>query len=139
MAASTAVVQNGRAIITSRLIGTATAIPAYVGWGTGTPVTAVTTADTALQTEDTGGSPAYARVAATSTTQTTTTSTNDTHTVIGTLTCNGTSKTITEAGLFTVASGTGLYIRGVLATAITVALNDSVQFTFNTQITSSVV
>lgn len=136
MPASTAVVQNGRAIITSRLIGTSTAIPSYIGWGTST--TAVTTADTALGTEDTGGSPAYARVAATSTTQTTTTTTNDTHTVIGTITSNGT-KTINEAGLFTVASGTGLYVRGVLAAGISVALNDTVQFTFNVQITSSVV
>ena len=136
MPASTAVVQNGRAIITSRLIGTATAIPGFVGWGTGT--TAVLTTDTALATEDTGGSPAYARVAASSTTQTTTTTTNDTHTVIGTITSNGT-KTINEAGLFTVISGTGLYVRGVLATGISVALNDTVQFTFNVQITSAVV
>jgi len=135
MPASTAVVQNGRAIITSRLIGTATAIPAYIGWGTGT--TATLTTDTALQTEDTGGSPAYARILGAST-QTTTTTTSDTHTVIGTITSNGT-KTITEAALFTVVSGTGLYVRGVLATAITVAVNDSVAFTFNVQITSSVV
>ena len=135
MPASTAVTQGGRGIITSRLIGTATAVPHHIGWGTGT--TAVLTTDTALQTEDTGGSPAYARATGADT-QTTTTTTNDTHTVIGTLTSNGT-KTITEAGLFTAATAGTLYVRGVLASAITVAINDSVQFTFNVQITSAVV
>ena len=135
MAASTAVTQGGRGIITSRLIGTATSVPHHIGWGTGT--TAVTTADTALQTEDTGGLPAYARATGADT-QTMTTSANDTHTVIGTLTSNGT-KTITEAGLFTAATSGTLYVRGVLATAIALAVNDSVQFTFNVQITSSVV
>lgn len=135
MPASTAVTQGGRGVITSRLIGTATAVPHHVGWGTGT--TAVLTTDTTLQTEDTGGSPAYARVTGTGT-QTTTTSASDTHTVIGTITSNAT-KTITETGLFTAATSGTLYVRGVLATAITVAVNDSVQFTFNIQITSAVV
>jgi hypothetical protein len=135
MPASTAVTQGGRGIITSRLIGTATAVPHHIGWGTGT--TAVLTTDTALQTEDTGGSPAYARATGADT-QTTTTTASDTHTVIGTLTSNGT-KTITEAGLFTAATSGTLYVRGVLATAITVAVNDSVAFTFNVQISSSVV
>lgn len=135
MPASTAVTQGGRGVITSRLIGTATAVPHHIGWGTG--ATAVTTADTALQTEDTGGSPAYARATGADT-QTTTTSANDTHTVIGTLTSNNT-KTITEAALFTAATSGTMYVRGVLASGISVALNDSVQFTFNIQITSAVV
>lgn len=135
MAASTAVTVGGRGVITSRLIGTATGVPHHIGWGTGT--NAVTTADTILQTEDTGGSPAYARATGADT-QTTTTSAGDTHTVIGTLTSNGT-KTITEAGLFTASTAGTLYVRGVLASGISVALNDSVQFTFNIQITSAVV
>lgn len=135
MAASTAVTVGGRGVITSRLIGTATGVPHHIGWGTGT--TAVTTADTILQTEDTGGSPAYARTTGADT-QTTTTSASDTHTVIGTLTSNGT-KTITEAALFTAATSGTMYVRGVLASGISVALNDSVQFTFNIQITSAVV
>ena len=137
MPASTAVTVGGRGVITSRLIGTATGVPHHIGWGTGTPATAVLTTDTALQTEDTGGSPAYARATGAGT-QTTTTSTSDTHTVIGTLTSNGT-KTITEAGLFTAATSGTLYVRGVLASGISVAVNDSVQFTFNIQITSAVV
>ena len=135
MAASTAVTVGGRGVITSRLIGTATGVPHHIGWGTGT--NAVTTADTTLQTEDTGGSPAYARATGADT-QTPTTTTNDTQTVIGTITSNGT-KTITEAGLFTAATSGTLYVRGVLATPITVAVNDSVQFTFNVSITSVVV
>ena len=135
MPASTAVTQGGRGVITSRLIGTSTGVPHHIGWGTGS--TAVLTTDTALQTEDTGGSPAYARATGADT-QTTTTSANDTQTVIGTLTSNGT-KTITEAALFTAATSGTMYVRGVLATAITVAVNDSVQFTFNVQITSAVV
>lgn len=135
MPASTAVTVGGRGVITGRLIGTATAEPHHIGWGTGT--NAVTTADTTLQTEDTGGSPAYARVVGADT-QTTTTSASDTHTVIGTLTSNGT-KTITEAALFTAATSGTMYVRGVLASGISVALNDSVQFTFNIQITSAVV
>jgi hypothetical protein len=135
MPASTAVTQGGRGVITSRLIGTATGVPHHIGWGTGT--TAVLTTDTQLQTEDTGGSPAYARVLGAGT-QTTTTSSADTFTCIGTITSNGT-KTITECGLFTAATSGTLFVRGVLATPITVAVNDSVQFTFNTQITSAVV
>ena len=135
MPASTAVTVGGRDVITSRLIGTATAVPHHIGWGTGT--TAVLTTDTALETEDTGGSPAYARVTGTGT-QTTTTTSNDTHTVTGTIVSNGT-KTITETGLFTAATSGTLYVRGVLATSISLALNDSVAFTFNIQITSAVV
>ena len=94
MPASTAVVNTGRAIITSRLIGTATAVPLYVAWGTGS--TAVSLTDT-------------------------------------TLTEPG------EAGLFTASSGGTLFVRGVLASTISVTSGDSVAFTFNVSITSAVV
>jgi len=134
MPASTALVNTGKGIITSRLIGTATAVPHHIGWGTGS--TSVTLGDTTLATEDSAGSPAYARVTGADT-QTTTTTTNDTQTVVGTLTSNGT-KTITECGLFTAATSGTLYVRAVLGTSIAVQVNDTIQFTFNIQFTSAV-
>lgn len=129
MPASTAVVNTGRAVITSRLIGTATPIPTYVAWGTGS--TAVALTDTTL-TE-----PGEARTLGTGT-QTTTTTTSDTLNVVGTVVSTGT-RTIAEAGLFTASSGGTLFVRGVLASTISVASGDSVAFTFNVSITSAVV
>ena len=129
MAASTAVVNTGRAIITSRLIGTATAVPLYVAWGTGT--TAVALTDTTL-TE-----PGEARTLGLGT-QTTTTTTSDTMNVTGTVVATGT-RTIAEAGLFTAVTSGTLFVRGVLANTIGLSTNDSVAFTFNVSITSAVV
>jgi hypothetical protein len=129
MPASTAVVNTGRAIITSRLIGTATAVPLYVAWGTGSTGVALT--DTTL-TE-----PGEARTLGVGT-QTTTTTTNDTMNTTGTVVATGT-RTIAEAGLFTASSGGSLFVRGVLAATISVASGDSVAFTFNVSITSAVV
>ena len=129
MAASTAVVNTGRAIITSRLIGTATAVPLYVAWGTGTTVVALT--DTTL-TE-----PGEARTLGIGT-QTTTTTTSDTMNVTGTVVATGT-RTIGEAGLFTAVTSGTLFVRGVLASTIGLTSGDSVAFTFNVSITSAVV
>ena len=129
MPASTAVVNTGRAIITSRLIGTATAVPLYVAWGTGS--TAVSLTDTTL-TE-----PGEARTLGVGT-QTTTTTTNDTMNTTGTVVATGT-RTIAECGLFTASSGGTLFVRGVLASTISVTSGDSVAFTFNVSITSAVV
>ena len=129
MAASTAVVNTGRAIITSRLIGAATAVPLYVAWGTGTTVVALT--DTTL-TE-----PGEARTLGVGT-QTTTTTTSDTMNVTGTVVATGT-RTIAEAGLFTAVTSGTLFVRGVLASTIGLTSGDSVAFTFNVSITSAVV
>ena len=129
MPASTAVVNTGRAIITSRLIGTATAVPLYVAWGTGG--TAVALTDTTL-TE-----PGEARTLGTGT-QTTTTTTSDTLNVTGTVVATGT-RTIAEAGLFTAVTSGTLFVRGVLASTIGLTTGDSIAFTFNVQITSAVV
>ena len=129
MAASTAVVNTGRAIITSRLIGTATAVPLYVAWGTGTTVVALT--DTTL-TE-----PGEARTLGVGT-QTMTTTTSDTMNVTGTVVATGT-RTIGEAGLFTAVTSGTLFVRGVLASTIGLTSGDSVAFTFNVSITSAVV
>ena len=129
MPASTAVVNTGRAIITSRLIGTATAVPLYVAWGTGG--TAVALTDTTL-TE-----PGEARTLGIGT-QTTTTTTSDTLNVTGTVVATGT-RTIAEAGLFTAVTSGTLFVRGVLASTISLTTGDSIAFTFNVQITSAVV
>ena len=129
MPASTAVVNTGRAIITSRLIGTATAVPLYVAWGTGT--TGVQLTDTTL-TE-----PGEARTLGIGT-QTTTTTTSDTMNVTGTVVATGT-RTIAEAGLFTAVTSGTLFVRGVLAATIGLTTGDSIAFTFNVQITSAVV
>ena len=129
MPASTAVVNTGRAIITSRLIGTATAVPLYVAWGTGG--TAVALSDTTL-TE-----PGEARTLGIGT-QTTTTTASDTVNVTGTVVATGT-RTIAEAGLFTAVTSGTLFVRGVLASTIGLTSGDSVAFTFNVSITSAVV
>ena len=131
MAASTAVVYTGRAVITSRLIGTATAVPLYVAWGTGT--TGVALGNTTL-TE-----PGEARTLGIGT-QTTTDvlSTNDTMTTTGTIVATS-NRTIGEAGLFTALTSGSLFVRGVLANTIGLSTGDSVAFTFNVQITSAVV
>lgn len=129
MPASTAVVNTGRAIITSRLIGTATAVPLYVAFGTGG--TAVALTDTTL-TE-----PGEARTLGIGT-QTTTTTTSDTLNVTGTVVATGT-RTIAEAGLFTAVTSGTLFVRGVLASTIGLTTGDSIAFTFNVQITSAVV
>jgi hypothetical protein len=129
MPASTAVVNTGRAIITSRLIGTATAVPLYVAWGTGTTGVALT--DTTL-TE-----PGEARTLGIGT-QTTTTTASDTVNITGTVVATGT-RTIAEAGLFTAVTSGTLFVRGVLASTIGLTTGDSIAFTFNVQITSAVV
>lgn len=117
---ATLVPTAGHGVITARLIGMST----WIGWGTGAGTTAAT--DTTLFTEDSAGSPAYARQAATSTQQTTTV-TNDTHQMVATLTSNG-AKTITNAGVFDALTVGNLYVKGDF-TGIGLALNDSITFT----------
>ena len=113
----------GEAITTNRIKGSGTE-PNYVAWGTGAG--SASTASTTLSTEDSAGSPAYARIAGTSTQQTTT-NTNDTYHVIGTITSNGT-KTITNAGLFDAITTGNLFVIGD-GLSIALVLNDSIQFT----------
>lgn len=129
MPSTAAVVNNGLATITSRLIGTATAVPHHVGWGTGIGAVAVT--NTTL-TE-----PGEARVTGTDSQQTTTYA-NDTQRVVGTITATAT-RAITEVGLWTDPTAGTLYCRGLLAATINLTTNDQVAFTFNIQFTSSVI
>ena len=128
MPASTAVVNAGRAILTNRIIGSGTE-PKYVAMGTGT--TAVALTDTAL------GGEVESRTTGTSS-RTTTSTTNDTYQVTGTVTATA-SRTIGEGGLFDAASGGNLFVRGVLASTISLASGDSIAFTFTVQVTSAVV
>ncbi len=121
-------VNAGRAIVTGRLQGTAQAVPNQGGWGTGAGTTAAT--DTTLFVEDSGGSPAYARVVATQT-QVTTTTTNDTAQAVYTITANA-AKTITNAGLFDAASVGNMWLKGDFA-GVALNQNDSIQFTFKCQ------
>ena len=106
----------------------------YVMWGIGTtdPVIANTTMETLTGcTEAARG------------TCTITNPSAGLYTAVGSLTCNATGKTISEAGLFdTVGAGgppvTGgiLLIRGTF-TGIPVVQNDVIQFTFNLTYTTS--
>jgi hypothetical protein len=128
MPASTAVVNAGRSIITNRLKGSGTE---PVNISAGTSSTAVTLTDTAL------GAEVGTRVAGTSSQQTTTTS-GDTYRVTGTWTAGG-SYTIAECGLHDAASGGNLFVRGVLASSVSLASGDSIAFTFNISCTSAVV
>ena len=115
----------GVAQLTSWLASFTAPAAKYINWGTG--ATAART-DTALTGEAT-----ESRITGTCS-QVTTTQTNDTFQCQGTQTCNATGKTITDAGLFFVASGTGLFMEGDL-TGIPVVQNDQIQFTFQLQFT----
>lgn len=120
---ATVLTNAGKAITTNRIKGSGTE-PNYVGWGTGAGTAAAS--DTTLFTEA-----SEARVAGTSTQQTTTV-TNDTYQVVGTLTCAGSGKTITNAGLLDASSGGNLYMKGDFA-GIALNVGDGIQFTMKCQ------
>jgi len=129
MPASTAVVNKGRDILTNRIIGSGTE-PKYIAIGTGSTGVALT--DTALGTE------VESRATGTSS-RTTTSSTNDTYQVVGTITATG-ARTVAEVGLFDQsAAGGNLFVRGVLASTVSLASGDSITVTATVQVTSSVV
>lgn len=121
---ATVLTNVGRGLITALL---AASNLKYVGWGTGTTEAAAT--DTGLQTPA-----AEARVGTNNGAQATTSVANDTYRVIQTLTCEGASKTISEAALFDAATGGNCGIRGVF-TGKSLDVGDSIQFTFNLQFT----
>ncbi len=122
---ATVLLNTGRAIITSRLKGGGTE-PAYVAWGTGAGTAAA--GDTTLFTEA-----SEARVAGT-TSQQTVSATNDAYRVVGTLTCAGAGKTITNAGCFDASSAGNGFIKGDFA-GVALNVGDSIQFTFQIQFT----
>jgi hypothetical protein len=120
---ATVIANAGRAIVTNRLNSAGT-IPSYIGWGTGAGTAAV--ADTTLFTEA-----SEARVSGTVTQQTTSV-TNDTFQVIGTMTCAGAGKTITNAGLLDAATVGNLFLKGDF-TGVVLNVGDSIQFTMKAQ------
>lgn len=125
---ATLLTNQGRTILTARLMGNAQTLPINLGWGTGAGVTAA--ADTTLFVEDAGGAPAYARVAGLPTQQTTTVN-NDTYQVVGTLTANAV-KTITNVGLFDGIAGGMLFYKADFA-GLVLNAGDSVTFTLKLQ------
>lgn len=123
------VTNAGFAGIASRINGSgAEAAFTYLAVGTGT--TAANTADTTLGTEiiDSG----LARANATAS-RTTTTATNDTATLVETFSVTGT-KAVTEAGVLNAASSGVLAARSVF-TAVNVVSGDSLQLTYDIQVT----
>lgn len=132
---ATVLTDDGRAWITDTLAkasnGGATTPARWLGWGTTAGVTAVR-GHTSLDGEDSGGSPAYARVSCTVSRQQTTTA-NDTYRTVGTLTSNG-SKTITNAGIWDAQNAGKLVIKGD-HTGIPLLANDSIEYTFDLHFT----
>ena len=129
MADTVYIVENGLSVTTDRLLTTpAGNEPKWIHWGIGT--TAATGADTVLESPG-----AEARTVGTLT-QETITHTNDTLQNVGTITCAGAGKAITECGLFThLTSTTGyLYLRATFS-AINLNVGDSIQFTVKAQYT----
>lgn len=116
----------GKAYLADRVDGTVSTKPEYIGWGTGAGTAVV--GDTTLFTEDSGGSPAYARVAGTMSQPAA-----DTNRVVGTLTANA-AKTITNAGTFTASSAGTLVVKGDF-TGVVLANGDSIEFTVDLQYT----
>lgn len=119
MADASCVTNTGLGITTNRIKGSGTE-PNYIGWGTGTTAAAVT--DTGLET-----AAAESRVSGTSTQQTTNTS-NDTYQVVGTLTCSGSGKTISEIALFDASTSGNCFARATF-TGLPLSVGDSIQFT----------
>lgn len=130
IALATLLTNAGKAILTNLGTGLGGTVAQYVGWGTGAGTTAAT--DTTLFTEDSGGSPAYARVAATIT-RVTTTTTNDTMQFVATLTANA-AKTITNIGNFDAATVGNLMVKGDF-TGIPLSTGDSITATIKCQLT----
>jgi hypothetical protein len=124
----TVLTNAGRALVTNRVNSGGT-LPNNLAWGTGAGSSVVT--DTTLFTEDTGGSPVYARIAGT-TSQQTTSVTNDTYQVSGTITANAT-KTITNAGVFDALTAGNLFLKADF-TGVPLNANDSITFVWKWQL-----
>lgn len=101
-------------------------LPNKIGWGTGAGT--ADDDDTTLFTEA-----SEARATATLS-NVTTTNTGDTFQAVGTLTCAGSGKTITNAGLFDASSGGDMLIKGDHA-GVPLLVGDSIEYTFKLQIT----
>ena len=121
----------GRAVVSARLYGTASAAYGAIGMGTGT--NAFSTADTALQTgvktDGTGDGGVHAIASGSVTASSvTTTITNDTAQFVGTATVSA-SIAVTESGLFNADTNGNLLARQTFS-AVNVVSGDSIQFTW---------
>ena len=109
----------GMGIVTNRMKGAGTE-PNFIGWGTG--ATAPVAGNTVLQT-----AAAEARATGVST-RVLTNVANDTYQVVGSITCAGSAKAITEIGLFDAATAGNLFARATFL-PINLSVGDSTQFT----------
>jgi hypothetical protein len=116
------VVNGGLGLITGWILGAGATEPHHIGWGIGTTEAAV--GDTGLESAS-----AESRTTGTGSQQTTTT-TNDTYRVVGSITCTGAGKAITEVALYTDATAGTCFMRGTFS-AINVSVGDSIEFTIN--------
>jgi len=131
MATVTVFTDSGKTVVTTALVS---GVTPYIHWGTGTNGGA-TVDDSALETpgnED--------RVLGTESLVNGGVA-DDTYQVVGTLTCDSTAKAITEAGIFTTAGSGGppktggvLFLYSTFS-AINVAENDQIEFTFKMRFT----
>lgn len=119
---ATVLTNGGKAVVIDLIIQQSSAPFNYIGWGTGAGTAAAT--DTTLFT----ASADEARTAGAET-QTTTTVTDDTYTVIGTITCASSGKTITNSGLFNDSTAGTLCAHGDF-TGITLLVGDSISHTW---------
>lgn len=123
MADTIFVVDGGASIVTNRIMGAGTE-PKYIAWGTGANVALAT--DTGLQT-----AAAEARTTGTGSRVQTSTA-NDTYQVVGTITCTGAGKTITEVALYDDPTTGNCFLHGTF-TGLTLNVNDAIAFTLKSQ------
>jgi hypothetical protein len=121
MADTVKILDDGMAIITNRIKGAGTE-PKFVGWGVGT--TAAANDDTGLETAS-----AEARTECTTTRQQTNVA-NDTYRAVGSITCAGAGKAITEIALFDASTDGNAFLRATFS-EINVNVGDSIEFTVN--------
>lgn len=126
---ATLVVNGGKAILAGLASGVTSAVPKFIGIGSGAGTTAA--ADSTLFTEFTSGTwSGYARTSNAGA-QTTTTLPNDTARFSGTFTAAG-AVAVTNAGCFDAASGGNLLVKGDFA-AVNLANGDSITITIAVQ------
>jgi hypothetical protein len=119
---ATVLTQVGEEWIVDKLQETVQTAPDYIGWGTG--------AGTAVK----GSTILFSEAAETRIQGTLTQPLADKLRLVGTMTCAGAGKTITNAGSFTLVSGGVLIIHGDF-TGIVLNVGDKIEFTIDLEIT----
>lgn len=118
----TVFVQSGQDWVVDKIQTVVATEMEYLGWGTGTtdPVVGNTGLETPAAEARTLG--VMSQPAA------------DTHRVVGTITCAGTGKTISEVALFDAAAAGVMMIRSTF-TGIPLLVGDRIEFTLDLQVT----